>query len=1430
MTNQRVKLGSLLADTRSSIGADALMDSLVALNCECKAAHLKRLKTVESFSQRHSSAIQHIKDLRPKREDFEVLKVIGRGAYGEVHLVRHKESHELFALKTLSKCEMLKKADTAFYWEERDIMSHSNSPWIVRLHFAFQDEQYLYMAMEYLAGGDLINLQDKVDFPEEWARFYTAELILALEDLHSMGYVHRDIKPDNILLDAKGHLKLVDFGTCVKLDANGMVSSPQAAVGTPDYISPEILDSQNGDGKYGTECDWWSVGVFLYELLFSEPPFYDDTLLGTYGKIMNHNPEQMKFPSDVSVSDDAKDLLKNLLCPREKRLGKGDITELKAHPFFHGIDWSNLRKTDPPHIPTINGSADTSNFPEVEAVTQKPELFAEERSFSGNQLPFIGFTFHREPLAFSPVEENHNSKIVTEHCDIAEASTKAMNERLRESLSKYKQEIQILKEQCHEEVVAKEQALREIGTLNHQLTKKTDAANSETSKQLAMSQLEIDGLKAKLEKLEATKLQNEQNTRTALQSLEFQYSDAKEEINKLNNQLQTARDELAKMIQEQKSMITPRLRESVDLDVSSTLEQQLKAANRTKESLKRQIDDLESQLLLSERSARRERSKCAELEESIDSMKSQLAAAQSSAVDSSNRISELEHDQSALKDTLAQKEIVIRELRKKCSELEVDIEELQSVRDRNEEFRKQMAVTDTTNRSENEGKVQAEQIKALESRLKAAIASESSLLNELESLEDDAVRLRGENKRLSTIVSQLQEQLNSEEREGARHLKDEVITLKHHNKELTNELNDLREMYSRHDDTSKILRQQYVTLQEEHAALEIEVTQLQQSQNSITEYEETVASLQERLEARQSNNNDLLEQISALTAKRSTLESRIDTMQQEDKAKSEQLSTLTSHIEVMEAQQRRHELEHQHETTELKDKLERSESKFSELSQILETTSVSHKKQRDLLKTRISSLEEENDDLHHQIHETKAIADAQQTKLTQLTNKVKELECDKDILKQQQKQAVKGLEVLRGTTHTQCELDMQACALAFITFSLLLCQEPSSRVSEKMLQKELKKLRKDARNSEAEVRRLTDALKAMEADSRRRLLSTMEDHGKFIRALQQQFEKELTEKNERIDVLTTKCTMQEQSIRTLEATLRTVEGDESLRKYASPRLRRHISSARIRHAGWLCIPGKQGLKKSGWNKLYCILDIDGMKLYTSDKPDVHIGPPTFVLQLSTLRSAEPVKISELIHSSQKEISAIFKVTALTTEDIASRSSNKSKPNLTAQDVPVAKGVALPRPASIAVSSRRGIAISTSEESDIEIPPVWKIHNSEKDTISSVTEQNDTVLCEHLFKAESSSEQRTWVSRLSVLLEKKEDILKYQQSRKDKCNSLSLPEEARRTVSSPTLARKRSGASNESTSSRVSYLSICNNSGWEAVLRVNPDVRFMADFF
>ncbi|RVE63864.1 hypothetical protein OJAV_G00140710 [Oryzias javanicus] len=378
-------------------GLQTLLDLLTGVYQEFYSSPFSREKYVSGFLQWAEPLVRGVQRMCIKREDFHILKVIGRGTFSEVAVARMQRTNQVYALKIMNKWNLLRRGETACYQEEREVLLKGDKRWITELHYAFQDDNYLYLAMDYYPGGDLLTLLSKFGdrIPEAMAQFYLAQMVLAVDSVHRLGYVHRDIKPDNILLAANGHIRLGDFGSCLRLQEDGMIHS-SVAVGTPDYLSPEILRTvQRGEG-YGLECDWWALGICAYEMLLGITPFYSESISQTYAKIINFQ-EYFEFPPpDGTVSEKARSLISGLICERETRLGRKGSSDFKSHLFFHSVDWDSLHDLPAPFLPEVSNPTDTSNFDIVEDCLPDMETLSDVMNTApiGVHLAFIGYSYN----------------------------------------------------------------------------------------------------------------------------------------------------------------------------------------------------------------------------------------------------------------------------------------------------------------------------------------------------------------------------------------------------------------------------------------------------------------------------------------------------------------------------------------------------------------------------------------------------------------------------------------------------------------------------------------------------------------------------------------------------------------------------------------------------------------------------------------------------------------------------------------------------------------------------------------------------------------------------------------------------------------------------------------------------------------------------
>ncbi|CAG8952409.1 hypothetical protein HYFRA_00001156 [Hymenoscyphus fraxineus] len=341
-----------------------------------------------AFRRTYSSNSIKVRNVEVGPSSFDKIKLIGKGDVGKVYLVREKKSSRLYAMKVLSKKEMIKRNKIKRALAEQEILATSNHPFIVTLYHSFQSEDHLYLCMEYCSGGEFFRaLQTRPGrcIPEEDARFYAAEVTAALEYLHLMGFIYRDLKPENILLHQSGHIMLSDFDLSKQSDPGGKPTMivgrngtntnslptidtkscianfrTNSFVGTEEYIAPEVI---KGCG-HTSAVDWWTLGILIYEMLFGTTPFKGKNRNATFANILRDDVPFPEHSGNPQTSNLCKSLIRKLLIKDEnRRLGaRAGASDVKGHPFFRTTQWALIRHMKPPMIPHQGKGTDTVNF------------------------------------------------------------------------------------------------------------------------------------------------------------------------------------------------------------------------------------------------------------------------------------------------------------------------------------------------------------------------------------------------------------------------------------------------------------------------------------------------------------------------------------------------------------------------------------------------------------------------------------------------------------------------------------------------------------------------------------------------------------------------------------------------------------------------------------------------------------------------------------------------------------------------------------------------------------------------------------------------------------------------------------------------------------------------------------------------------------
>ncbi|XP_042625122.1 rho-associated protein kinase 2 isoform X4 [Cyprinus carpio] len=1211
MENRLRKLEAMLKEPRSAINLESLLDSMNAMVLDLDFPALRKNKNIETFLNRYEKVMGHMRELQMKPEDFDRVKVIGRGAFGEVQLVRHKASQKVYAMKVLSKFEMIKRSDSAFFWEERDIMAFADSPWVVQLCCAFQDDRSLYMVMEYMPGGDLVNLTSTYDVPEKWAKFYTAEVVLALDAIHSMGFVHRDIKPDNMLLDCYGHLKLADFGTCMKMDGTGMVHC-DTAVGTPDYISPEVLKSQGGDGYYGRECDWWSVGVFIYEMLVGDTPFYADSLVGTYSKIMDHK-NSLNFPDDVEISQEAKNIICAFLTDREVRLGRNGVEEIKRHPFFKNDQWtfSTIRETAAPVVPELSSDIDTSNFDEIEEDKGEVETFPTPKAFVGNQLPFVGFTYFKEDQLLNAVNSS--------------AMKKDPVSKTEDSLALQKK-LHSLEEQLNNEMQTKdelEQKYRSNCSRLEKITKELDEEiNSRKGLETTLRQLERE--KALLQHKSVESHRRAESEADRKRCLENEVNSLRDQLDEMKKKNQNSHISNEKNIHLQKQLDEANASLRAESDAAARLRKAQTESSKQLQQLEAHVRELQDKCCMLENSKLTLERDNISLQAALDSEKREHTQGSETISDLQARISGLEEEVKQVRQALSKAETEKRQLQEKLTDLEKEksnnqidmtykLKILQQGLEQEEAAHKatKARLADKNKISESIEGAKSEAVKELEQKLQEERSSKLRVENRVLELEkknsmldcdykqslQKLEELRRHKERLTEEMKNLSLKIEQEIQKRALTQNDlkvqnqQLSTLRTSEKQLKQEINHLLEI-------KRSLEKQNMELRKERQDSDGQMKELQDQleaeQYFSTLYKTQVRELKEECEEKNKLYKDMQQSLQELQEERDSLAAQLEITL--TKADSEQLARS-----IAEEQYSDLEKEKIMKELEIKEMMARHRQELAEKD------------------TTITSLEEANRTL------TNDVANLANEK-EELNNKLKETHDYLQNLKNEEQSIVQVKLALEKQLQSERTLKTQAV----------------NKLAEIMNRKEVRGggSRRgndtDVRRKEKENRKLQLELRS----EREKLNSSIIKYQREINDMQAQLADESQVRVELQMALDSKDSDIEQ-LRSLLNSLN-VQSLDSASMSSGPDMDTDESLPETRLEGWLSLPVRNNTKRFGWERKYVVVSSKKILFYNSEQDKEHSNP-YMVLDIDKLFHVRSVTQTDVYRADAKEIPRIFQI-------------------------------------------------------------------------------------------------------------------------------------------------------------------------------------------
>ncbi|XP_016892257.1 citron Rho-interacting kinase isoform X4 [Cynoglossus semilaevis] len=896
-----------------TLGREEFLESLLMLYEECASPELMKINHVANFVNKFTEVVTELRALQPGVNDFELCAVVGRGHFAEVRVVREKTTGDVCALKVMDKAVLRNQANVVFHEEERRILALSTSPWIPQLLYAFQDKEHVYLAMEYLPGGDLMSLLNRYEdqFDETMAQFYLAELVEAIHAVHQLGYVHRDVKPENVLIDRTGHIKLADFGSAARLTANKTVSVAAVPVGTQDFLSPEVLTAVNGGSHstYGIECDWWSLGVIAYEMIYGRSPFSDGTSTKTIHNILNFQ-RFLKFPKEPQASKQFVDLVQSLLCGANERLG---FQGLRCHTFFSSVDWNNLRHVLPPFVPALHAEDDTSNFEEPEQAAPRPasasQRGARSLGFQGQDLPFLGWFFSGALTALAKTESVS-----------AGLNSPAKTNSMEKKLNLKSKELQETQDKCHkmeQEISRFQRKMTDLESVLHQKDVELKASETQRSileQDLATYITECSSLKRSLEE---ARVEVSREDDKAMQLLH--------DIREQSNKLQEIKEQEYHAQLEEMQVTIRQLEEDLSAARrrSDLYEAELRDSRQTSEELKRKAVEYQQRIQKAKEQGK------SEVEEILSKLEKTNSEQQV-------KIQELQDKLSKAVKASTEATELLQNVRQAKERLERDLERLRGKNDSSDTLKRRLRETEQEGRKTLENQVKRlEMVERRENKLKDDIQTKSQ---QIQQMAEKILELEDNLRDAQSTAQRMETQLVQKE----RLYEDKIKILEAQMKADMADKESLEAKRAQHEEESrencKLISEQKATIN----AMDSKMKNLEQRIAELSEANKLAANssiyTQKNMKAQEEMISELRQQkfylesqAGKLEAQNAKLEEHLEKMSQQEQTKRTRLMELESRLREMGLQHEEEKLEIKRQVSELTLSLQERESQISSL-------------------------------------------------------------------------------------------------------------------------------------------------------------------------------------------------------------------------------------------------------------------------------------------------------------------------------------------------------------------------------------------------------------------------------------------------------------------------------------------------------------------